>query len=207
MFITKEAFDPLIGDMSRFEAQEIAKIFAHEIAHQYWGIVVRIPSNEEQWLAESFAEYCAAMFLKDRRSEAVQRSDREALAAGRDVRGAGRARSRSPTASGSGTTRCGAPRSARGCSTTRGRSCSPRLEKELGERDVPSTFLRSLQTACGGSSARRRTSPGVLQDRHGRRTSCLSSRSTTGASRCRRTDTGRYHFATREWRNWQTRGT
>ena len=53
MFITKEAFDPLVGDMSRFEAQEIAKIFAHEIAHQYWGIVVRIPSAEEQWLAES----------------------------------------------------------------------------------------------------------------------------------------------------------
>ena len=74
MFITKEAFDPLIGDMSRFEAQQVAKIFAHEIAHQYWGIVVRIPGNEEQWLAESFAEYCAAMFLKDRRSEAVQRS-------------------------------------------------------------------------------------------------------------------------------------
>jgi len=77
MFITKEAFDPLIGDMSRLEAQQIAKTFAHEIAHQYWGIVVRIPSNEEQWLAESFSEYCAAMFLRDRRSEAVERSVRK----------------------------------------------------------------------------------------------------------------------------------
>ncbi|MFY9552268.1 MAG: M1 family aminopeptidase [Thermoanaerobaculia bacterium] len=77
MFITKEAFDPLIGDMSRFEAQQIAKIFAHEIAHQYWGIVVRIPSNEEQWLSESFAEYCAAMFLRDRRSGAVERTVRK----------------------------------------------------------------------------------------------------------------------------------
>jgi hypothetical protein len=74
MFITKEAFDPLVGDMSRFEAQEIAKIFAHEIAHQYWGIVVRIPSRDEQWLAESFAEYCASLFLRDRRSAAVQRA-------------------------------------------------------------------------------------------------------------------------------------
>jgi Peptidase family M1 domain len=74
MFITKEAFDPLVGDMSRFEAQEIAKIFAHEIAHQYWGIVVRIPGPQEQWLAESFSEYCASLFLKDRRSAAVQRA-------------------------------------------------------------------------------------------------------------------------------------
>ncbi len=71
MFITKEAFDPLVGDMSRFEAQQIAKVFAHEIAHQYWGVVVRIPSDEEQWLAESFSEYCAFLFLKDRRSPAV----------------------------------------------------------------------------------------------------------------------------------------
>ena len=71
MFITKEAFDPLAGDMSRYEAQETAKIFAHEIAHQYWGIVVRIPSPEEQWLAESFAEYCSSLFIRDRRSAAM----------------------------------------------------------------------------------------------------------------------------------------
>ena len=71
MFITKEAFDPLVGDMTRFEAQQIAKVFAHEIAHQYWGVVVRIPSPEEQWLAESFAEYCAFLFVKDRRSASV----------------------------------------------------------------------------------------------------------------------------------------
>lgn len=74
MFITKEAFDPLVGDMDKFSAQGIVKTFAHEIAHQYWGIVVRIPGREEQWLAESFAEYCAGLFLKDRRSEAGHRS-------------------------------------------------------------------------------------------------------------------------------------
>ncbi len=73
MFITKEAFDPLAGDMSRFEAQETAKMFAHEIAHQYWGIVVRIPSNQEQWLAESFSEYCASLFVRDKRSAAMHR--------------------------------------------------------------------------------------------------------------------------------------
>ena len=71
MFITTEAFDPLIGDMTLLSARGIARTFAHEIAHQYWGIAVRIPSYAEQWLSESFAEYCAALFLKRRRSEAV----------------------------------------------------------------------------------------------------------------------------------------
>ena len=71
MFITKEAFDPLIGEMTQFSAWGVARTFAHEIAHQYWGIAVRIPSYSEQWLGESFAEYCAALFLKARRSEAV----------------------------------------------------------------------------------------------------------------------------------------
>ena len=71
MFITREAFDPLIGDMTLLSARGIARTFAHEIAHQYWGIAVRIPGYQEQWLSESFAEYCAALFLKKRRSESV----------------------------------------------------------------------------------------------------------------------------------------
>lgn len=71
MFITTEAFDPLIGEMNQLSARGIARTFAHEIAHQYWGIAVRIPSYAEQWLGESFAEYCAALFLKARRGEAV----------------------------------------------------------------------------------------------------------------------------------------
>ena len=87
MFITKEAFDPLVGDMSRFEAQQIAKMFAHEIAHQYWGIVVRIPSAQEQWLAESFSEYCAFLFLRDRRSPAVARGLEKRWRRGADFAG------------------------------------------------------------------------------------------------------------------------
>jgi hypothetical protein len=74
MFITKEAFDPLIRGMDSIAAQGIAKMFAHEIAHQYWGIVVRIPGPEEQWLSESFAEYCAALFLRARRGEGAYES-------------------------------------------------------------------------------------------------------------------------------------
>jgi hypothetical protein len=74
MFITTEAFDPLIGDMTAFSARGIARTFAHEIAHQYWGVAVRIPGYAEQWLSESFAEYCAALFLKLRRSDAVYKA-------------------------------------------------------------------------------------------------------------------------------------
>jgi hypothetical protein len=74
LFITKEAFDPLIGEMNQLSARGVARTFAHEIAHQYWGIAVRIPSYAEQWLGESFAEYCAALFLKQRRGEAVAKA-------------------------------------------------------------------------------------------------------------------------------------
>ncbi|HTR02834.1 MAG TPA: M1 family aminopeptidase [Thermoanaerobaculia bacterium] len=71
LFITQEAFDPLVGDMTLLSARGILRTFAHEIAHQYWGIAVRIPGYSEQWIAESFAEYCAALFLKARRGAAV----------------------------------------------------------------------------------------------------------------------------------------
>ncbi len=74
MFITKEAFDPLIGDMTLLSARGVARTFAHEIAHQYWGVAVRIPGYSEQWLSESFSEYCAALFLKLRRGEPVYKS-------------------------------------------------------------------------------------------------------------------------------------
>src|SRR6266536_3581698 len=45
--------------------------FAHEIAHQYWGHAVKMPSHEEQWLTESFAEYSAALFLKQIKGNAT----------------------------------------------------------------------------------------------------------------------------------------
>ncbi|HKD18401.1 MAG TPA: M1 family aminopeptidase, partial [Thermoanaerobaculia bacterium] len=75
MFITKEAFNPLGGnDVSldgvasqpenQIYSRGINERFAHEIAHQYWGYVVSPPDDDEEWLAESFAEYCAALFMK-----------------------------------------------------------------------------------------------------------------------------------------------
>jgi hypothetical protein len=72
MFITNEAFNPTLGDEDeQYYSQGINERFAHEIAHQYWGSVVKMPSREEQWLTESFAEYSAALFLKKYQSEAI----------------------------------------------------------------------------------------------------------------------------------------
>jgi Peptidase family M1 domain len=65
MFITREAFNPYIGEANQFFSNGVNERFAHEIAHQYWGHVVKMPSEEEQWLTESFAEYSAAIFLRD----------------------------------------------------------------------------------------------------------------------------------------------
>jgi hypothetical protein len=74
MFITSEAFNPLLGNMNQFFSQGINERFAHEIAHQYWGHVVKMPSLEEQWLTEAFAEYCAAFFLKTHRDPSIYKS-------------------------------------------------------------------------------------------------------------------------------------
>lgn len=63
VYITKEAFTPKLGE-SREHVVGINMRLAHEIAHQYWGHVVRMPSWEEQWIDEAFAEYSAALFLK-----------------------------------------------------------------------------------------------------------------------------------------------
>jgi aminopeptidase N len=74
MFITKEAFNPLMGETNQLFSQGINERFAHEIAHQYWGLAVKMPSHEEQWLTESFAEYSAALFLKQFKGSATYNS-------------------------------------------------------------------------------------------------------------------------------------
>jgi hypothetical protein len=64
MYITKEAFDSITNEMDRAFSKGINQRFAHEIAHQYWGIQVKMPSMEEQWITEGFAEYCSALAMK-----------------------------------------------------------------------------------------------------------------------------------------------
>ncbi|ANM28872.1 hypothetical protein ABI59_03525 [Acidobacteria bacterium Mor1] len=61
MFITSEAFNPLTNQEA---ARGVNERFAHEIAHQYWGHVVKMGSWDEQWITESFAEYTAAMAIR-----------------------------------------------------------------------------------------------------------------------------------------------
>ncbi len=67
MLITSEAFHPIAGDVNQLFSKGINERFSHEIAHQYWGYVVKVPSVEEQWLSESFAEMCAGLFIRDLR--------------------------------------------------------------------------------------------------------------------------------------------
>ncbi|HEY5611175.1 MAG TPA: M1 family aminopeptidase, partial [Thermoanaerobaculia bacterium] len=71
MFITNEAFQPTLGFENQYFSEGINERFAHEIAHQYWGYVVKMPSYEEQWLDEAFAEYSAALVLKKFQGQAV----------------------------------------------------------------------------------------------------------------------------------------
>lgn len=65
MFITKEAFNPTMGEDNKAFSRGINERFAHEIAHQYWGHVVKMGSLEEQWVTESFAEYSSALLMKN----------------------------------------------------------------------------------------------------------------------------------------------
>jgi aminopeptidase N len=61
----------MTGDINKFFSQGINERFAHEIAHQYWAHVVKMPSGEEQWLTESFAEYSAALMIKKMKGNGV----------------------------------------------------------------------------------------------------------------------------------------
>ena len=70
LFITQEAFNPIMGEANQLFSGGVNHRFAHEIAHQYWGTVVKSPGPEEQWLEESFAEYCAALFIRDAKGKA-----------------------------------------------------------------------------------------------------------------------------------------
>jgi ABC-2 type transport system permease protein len=71
IFITQEAFQPLLGTLNQLYSEGINERIAHEIAHQYWHHVVKMPSYDEQWLSESFAEYSAALLLKKFQGDAI----------------------------------------------------------------------------------------------------------------------------------------
>lgn len=51
-------------DSSALQVNRLNHRIAHEIAHQYWGDLVQMPSPEEQWITESFSEFCSAMAMR-----------------------------------------------------------------------------------------------------------------------------------------------
>jgi len=85
MYITRDAFEQaqnvkdweavaeLMDTLNRrgysgrlsVKTMDVRHVFAHEIAHQYWGIVVKMPSPLDQWITESFADFCAALYDGD----------------------------------------------------------------------------------------------------------------------------------------------
>ena len=64
MYITQEAFNPRFGVLPQIYSQGINHRFAHEVAHQYWGNVVKAAGGEDTWVHESFAEYSSAFVVK-----------------------------------------------------------------------------------------------------------------------------------------------
>ena len=64
IFLSKEAFEPLGSWANQFFSHGVNERFVHEVAHSWWGHVVKMDSIEEQWITESFASYAAALFLK-----------------------------------------------------------------------------------------------------------------------------------------------
>lgn len=69
MKITNEAFEGKVDDLSALFTKGINQRFAHEIAHQYWGHLVKMPSLEEQWVTESFANYTSALAMRAMKSQ------------------------------------------------------------------------------------------------------------------------------------------
>ena len=64
IFITKEAFNPMLEETSRLFSDGINSRVAHELAHAWWGHVAKLNWPEDQWLSESVAQYYAAYAMQ-----------------------------------------------------------------------------------------------------------------------------------------------
>lgn len=69
LFMSNEAFNPLLGSANQWFSRGVNQRFAHEIAHQYWGNQVLVANWEENWISESFAQYCSALLLRTAKGE------------------------------------------------------------------------------------------------------------------------------------------
>lgn len=84
MYITREAFEQIsniqnmqgfadmvgqFGGRANIRTMDVRHVLAHEIAHQYWGTVVKMACPQDQWITESFAEYCSALYERQYKGE------------------------------------------------------------------------------------------------------------------------------------------
>ena len=69
MKITNEAFDGKVDEISALFTKGINQRFAHEIAQQYWGHLVKMPTPEEQWITEAFANYASALAMRSMKNQ------------------------------------------------------------------------------------------------------------------------------------------
>jgi hypothetical protein len=69
-----EAYAERNGDI-QFRTMDVGHVLAHEIAHQYWGTIVKMPCEEDQWITESFADYCAGLYDRDQRNKGKFKRD------------------------------------------------------------------------------------------------------------------------------------
>ncbi len=63
IFFTREFFTAPMDSRRRLFFNNRDARFLHEVAHGWWGHVVKMSSGEESWLSEGFADYTAALAL------------------------------------------------------------------------------------------------------------------------------------------------
>ncbi|HPR64868.1 MAG TPA: M1 family aminopeptidase [Thermoanaerobaculia bacterium] len=66
VFASGEIFNSLKDEETQLYSKGANERFAHEVAHQYFGHMVRDRQPGDEWLTEAASEYMAALFLKFR---------------------------------------------------------------------------------------------------------------------------------------------
>ena len=54
-----------LSDYTQRQTDFVHGLFAHEIAHQWWGNQVGWASEDDEWISESFAEYASGIFVNE----------------------------------------------------------------------------------------------------------------------------------------------
>lgn len=68
IFFTREFYTAPVERRTRVFFKDLDARYLHEIAHGWWGNVVKMNAPEEAWLTEAFADYTAALALWQLRS-------------------------------------------------------------------------------------------------------------------------------------------